>query len=53
MPDIMTLKKLIVPLAFIACIVIAGLVFEKFILARLKILAHKSVWAGDEIILLR
>lgn len=51
MPDIMTLKKFIVPLACIASGIIAGLVFEKVILERLKIIARKTVWEGDEIIL--
>lgn len=51
MSDIMTLKKFIVPLAFMVCGAIAGLVFERVVLERLKILAHKTAWAGDEIIL--
>jgi small-conductance mechanosensitive channel len=41
----------VVPLAYIIAGFIAGIVFEKIILAKLRKLAQKSKWRGDEIII--
>jgi len=42
---------LILPLAFFAGSILAGLVFEKTVLRKLKKIAEKTKWKGDEIVI--
>lgn len=57
MPSHVTLTHLMIPLAFIAGGILAGLLLEKFLLPRLRKLADRTVWThgsrpeGDEIFL--
>jgi small-conductance mechanosensitive channel len=51
MIDFLKSTQFILPAVFIAGGYLAGLVFEKIILSRLKRLALKTKWEGDEIII--
>ncbi len=51
MNETLKIARLILPLAFIAGGLLAGIIFDKIILKRLRKIAEKTEWEGDEIII--
>ncbi|MCD6152983.1 MAG: mechanosensitive ion channel family protein [Syntrophobacterales bacterium] len=51
MSESLEITGLILPLAFFAGSILAGLVFEKTVLRKLKKIAEKTKWKGDEIVI--
>ena len=51
MSESLGITGLILPLAFFAGSILAGLVFEKIVLRKLKKIAEKTKWKGDEIVI--
>ncbi len=49
--DILTIKKLLLPLAFIIGGFISGIIFEKIILREIKKISAKTKWESDDIII--
>jgi hypothetical protein len=49
--DTVTLNHLIISLVFIMGSVVVGVIIEKIILTRLRKLAAKTKWEGDEVII--
>jgi small-conductance mechanosensitive channel len=47
--DIMIIKKLLLPLVFIAGGFLIGIIFEKIILRKIKKITQKTKWEGDDI----
>ena len=51
MTESLKITQLILPLAFLIGGFVAGLIFEKIILTKLKKMAEKTKWEGDEILI--
>ena len=51
MTESIQITQLIIPLAFLISGFMAGLIFEKIILTKLKRMAEKTKWEGDEILI--
>jgi small-conductance mechanosensitive channel len=51
MIESLKITELILPLAFFTGCVLAGLIFEKVVLRKLKKIAEKTTWKGDEIVI--
>ncbi len=51
MTESLKITQLVLPLAFLIGGFVAGLIFEKIILTKLKKMAEKTKWEGDEILI--